>query len=677
MNGVPKALATVAFLKTKLDEGCDHLGLFEPLILDSLAHITSPYFLSDDIRALVDSRRGLLLPTNAIQTLLGRCAKRGFIERSGGRWLRTSKPIADEEFEKIHALIQRDQADLGLAFVDFARDNGVHIETPAEALTAIATFVSDNKVQVILNESVSDSPLDRSSLDRKLTRMIARFITGHCLQTPSLRAALEGLTEGILLLDTLLMRDIPDAGQSFQDLWVVFDTGILFAAMDLAGLANGVAAKEALTLLRAAGAKTIAFNRTLDEMRRILSLYEERLGTAAGRLSLYPTALTQHVLKAKLSSADMRIISATLVQRLENIGIKVRDLPAHLAPYTLNEETLAKSLTDADHPDLDSPRVRHDVDCIAGVLTIRHGHVSTSIERSRSIFCTSSGSVVRSIQQWFFNEGEHGAPPIIHQAALSSIAWLKKPAVAPSLKIHELAAVCLAVMRPTRPTWTKFVGTLTRLRAEGTITDDETATIVASELIEPLLAHLDDEFEPDSDSIQEAIERVRDTYRREATAAAEQEINRIEAIARSSQNAFEEALRVARGEAAEAQRSVAQAIKARDEIISAVERRVRRSSRMLAQAAFWTAVGVLTLSVILAVPGVLEAGVGVWAWLARAILVLAGILGWYSSIKGKSLEDLRQAIDQKIADKLRSRWLPENVQPTQSDLKSQSEEKSK
>jgi hypothetical protein len=43
----PKGLATVAFLKTKLDEGVDHLGLFEPLILDALGHVATPDFLAE------------------------------------------------------------------------------------------------------------------------------------------------------------------------------------------------------------------------------------------------------------------------------------------------------------------------------------------------------------------------------------------------------------------------------------------------------------------------------------------------------------------------------------------------------------------------------------------------------------------------------------------------------
>ena len=366
MPDAPRGLVTVAFLKTRLDDGVDHLGLFEPLILDSLGHVPTADFLAEDIKGIVHARSGLLLPANAIQTLLGRCAKRGLVKREGGRFFRTSKPIPDSHFDEARTAIAAEQDSLGRALVRFAVDHRVSIESPQAAVEALATFISDNKVRVVLNEPFPDSPLERSSLDRQLTRTIARFITVECLTSPELRHALTGLTEGILLQDTLLMRDIPEAAQRFRDLLVVVDTPILFAAIDLMGVANAVAAKEGLALLRQAGARTIAFRATLDEMRNILALYEERLGTTAGRLSLYPTALTQQVLTARSSPADMRLISSTLENRLAKVGIVLREIPPHDRRYTVDEKALAAALVDVQRRDPDVPRIRHDVDCVAG-----------------------------------------------------------------------------------------------------------------------------------------------------------------------------------------------------------------------------------------------------------------------------------------------------------------------
>jgi hypothetical protein len=505
--------------------------------------------------------------------------------------------------------IQGQQAALGRAFLDYAAAGGVHLDSPEAGLDALATFVSENKVHLILEEPFPDSPLERSSLGRKLTRLVARFITERW-------------------------------AQRFQDLTVAFDSLILFAAIDLMGVANGVAAKETLTLLRETGARTVAFDKTVWEMRNILAVYERLLATAGGRLSLHPTALTHHVLTTRLSSADINVISSTLEKRLDRVGVRIIKVPPHDPRFTLDEQALAEALKDPGNPETDTPRIRHDVDCIAGVLTLRGAGTVTSIERSGAIFCSSGGRVVSNAQQWFSTQGEHGIPPIVHQTALTSIAWLKKPAAAPDIKLHELAAVCWAVMRPTRETWNKFVQCLRNLRTDGSITDDETAALVSSELTEPALARLDEEFEPDSDSIQEAVERVRERYRSEASVAAG------------------EVVRQARAEVALAQQAASSAVDRRDEVLGAVEARVMAASGQLAMALFVLGAVVITVAAVVSLPGVLDALGGVPKWAARITVICGAIFGVYSVIRGSSLNDLRASLKRRIAERLWHKWFP-------------------
>jgi hypothetical protein len=640
MPHTPKGLATVAFLKTRLDQGHDHLGLFEPIILDALLHLLTQDFVATDIQAIVHERTSLLLPANTIQTLLGRCARRGLLQRAGGRFFRTAKTIQDPDLDTARGPLQTEQAVLGRAFLEYAAAGGVQLGSPEEGLAALATFVSDNKVHLILEEPFPDSPLERSSLERKLTRLIARFVTKRCLESPEFRPALQALTEGIILADVLLLRDAPETAQCFRNLIVAFDSNVLFAAIDLRGVANGFAAKEGLTLLREAGARTVAFTKTLWEMRNILAVYERLLGTTEGRLSLYPTPLTQHVFNARLSPADIRVISSTLQNRLARVGVNICEIPPHDPRFTLGEPALARCLVDSKRPDVDASRIRHDVDCTAAVLTLRGGRTATSIERIGVIFCSSSGRVVRNVQQWFLSEGEKGVPPIVHLVALTSIAWLKKPAAAPDIKMHELAAVCVAAMRPTRNTWNKFVETLRNLRADGAITDDETAAIVVSELTEPVLARLDDDLEPDSDSIQEAIERVRESYRRETAAAAAEAVSKAQA------------------ETALAQRAASAAIARRDELVATIESRVSRLSQRIAKGLFAVGVIVTILAALLSLPGVFEAVGGVTKWAARAIIAGAAIFGAYSAIRGSSLSEFRASLEDRIAKRIRDRWFP-------------------
>ena len=639
MPDTPKGLATVAFLKTRLDEGHDHIGMFEPLVYHALHYLTAHDFVANDIQTQVWSGSSIRLPRAVISTLLRRLTKRGFLVRKGGRFFRTTKLLPSTDFDQAHQRISDSQQALGAALVEYANRNSFSFDSPASALEALANFVSDNKVHLVLDQRFRDSPLDRSSASRKLIRLLARFVTERCLQPSQIQSAFQALIEGIILYDTVLLTELPRAAERFHDLTVVLDSPILFSAIGLYGTANGLAATEGIAMLRESGARSIAFRPTVHEMRGILAVYEQRVATTEGRLGLRPGPLSHHVLTSRLSPADLRVISATLEGRIQDVGVKIRDVPPRQHRYTLGEGELAAKLLDDDQDDTTQPRIRHDVDCIAGVLTLRTGRTSTSVERAGAIFCTSSGRVIRSVQEWYSAEGQDGIPPIIHQEALTSIAWLKAPA-ASRLKVHELAAVCAAAMRPTTQTWAKFVDTLRRLQSEGTITDDETVAIVVSELTEPLLARLDDDGDPDSDSIGEVVERVLDGYRTEASRAAD--------TVRSQ----------AQAEVAMARRAATEASAKAARLQDAIDANICRRSRAFANV-------VLTLSVLIGIVniplalGAVEYSTATWA--SRVILLLAACAGVYSMTTGCSFIDLRNSCQDWIANKLRRRWLPQTA----------------
>lgn len=653
----PRGLATVAFLKTKLDEGCDHLGLFEPLLYDALLNFVGDDFVAADIRQLVQERTQMLMPIAAVQTLLSRCAKKGLLTRRGGRFFRTARAIPDPCLEANASLIHTSQVRLGERLRQYALQRGIDLPDAQAALASLATFVSDNKAPLILRERLADSPLERSSLDRKLTRTIAYFITECCSDGTDLQEPLAGLVEGILLTDTLLMVDLPDLGTRFQNLEVYFDTSVVFDLLDLTGKANSLASREALILLKQSGARTLVFDQTVAEVRRILAVYELRLSTTEGRLGLYPTPLTQHVLAHRLSSADVRMLSITVESELSKLGVGTKRVPSRDSRYTLGEAELARCLDDSDNPDIDSPRVRHDVNCVAGVLTLRRGRHSSSVERAVAVFCSASGRTIRNTQQWYASEGQQGIPPIIHHAALTSIAWLKKPAAAPNVMMHELAAVCAAVMRPARATMIRMQDTLRRFRHEGKISDDETAAIIASELMEPLLARLDEEFEPDADSIGEAIERVRDAYRQEARAEAAAAMRHADVrIAEADRKVerFQLEANLIREKASDdvlKALSTAEMAKADSQaLVTRIRERAELWGARLGSSIFAIAGILMTAAAVLSFPGVFDSIGGVGLWVAR-IVVAAGLLcGLVFAMRGGSVADLRAALRARLVE---------------------------
>ena len=218
MTRAPRGLATLALLKTRFDQGHDHLGLLEPFVADALVHYRGETLLPRDIKPILESRTGLNVPVDTLRTVLSRFVPRGLLRREGGRFLVLGGNFPDPGLDSTRAQIESQQLSLGQAFRRFGMEHGTSISSDADALAMLARFIGDNKVPLLLQEPLPDSPLERSALNRKLTRLVARFITDPRSNSKELRSSLEGLVEGMVLQDTLLLSDLATVGERFRDL---------------------------------------------------------------------------------------------------------------------------------------------------------------------------------------------------------------------------------------------------------------------------------------------------------------------------------------------------------------------------------------------------------------------------------------------------------------------------
>jgi hypothetical protein len=167
--------------------------------------------------------------------------------------------------------------------------------------------------------------------------------------------------------------------------------------------------RETLDVLRASGIQCLVFDKTIAEIRRILSAYEHRL---ARHEQLKPLPMARYVLTQRYSPSDLREMSALLEQEVQAVGFLIRNTPSRRVEFTAGERSLTQALTDPNTKDELEPRVVHDVDCIAGVLTLLRGHRSAILENARVVFVTTSARLIRNIRIWW-EEEEHetGAPP--------------------------------------------------------------------------------------------------------------------------------------------------------------------------------------------------------------------------------------------------------------------------
>ena len=58
-----RGLVTVALLKAQFDQGKDHIGMFLPFLLDTLAHMHVTNADAAMIKVAIEERHGLAIPT--------------------------------------------------------------------------------------------------------------------------------------------------------------------------------------------------------------------------------------------------------------------------------------------------------------------------------------------------------------------------------------------------------------------------------------------------------------------------------------------------------------------------------------------------------------------------------------------------------------------------------------
>ncbi|MBI4717453.1 MAG: hypothetical protein HY763_06590 [Planctomycetes bacterium] len=486
-----------------------------PFVLDVVTRYKDG-FTAVHTKADLLLEHGLDIPEAVVRVLLHRAVGTDYLTHEAGLFFQKNAAPPPEDLRKDRKQLELDQGAIAAAFVAYARTVGQEIQGTDEALRLLVDFLDNNHVRLLLGGIQVDGSDASDRLTPRDTRLVASFICNACAQDEALRATLQRMLQGFVLYNALLLRDVSSAQRRFANLTVFFDTPFLFDALGLGDAPGTTAARETLEVLQTAKAKLAVFDVTIREVRRVLKVYSNALKSADGARSLRPTPLTRFFLTSRYTPADVEQCIALLEKNLRALGVVSRPTPDRVARLTLNERALAERLRADTDQEAITDRVMHDVDCVAGVLTLRGGNVADTWDRAMAVFATTSRLVVKNVRLWYSDSGERGIPPIIHVHTLQCLAWLKNPKQSTQLHLHQLVALCAAALRPSERIWRAFLAHLGRLQTSGELSSDEAVAMVASELTDHYLSEVPDGGEADSHTLREVVDRVRAKYSEEA-----------------------------------------------------------------------------------------------------------------------------------------------------------------
>lgn len=635
-----KGLATVALLKVYFDQKLDHVGMFMPFVLDTIRALPRDDFAATEVKEELFNRHGLIVPSPALQTLLSRAKKQGWVRQEGGRYFRNTGALGDGDLLATKAAIDREHAAVAKIFCEFASRHGISLSNEKDALGLLLSFLEENHVTLLIEADNAECLSETPALPKLSIALVAKFLQDVFHSDPLTTSYILRMLEGLVLRNTLLLQDIALANRKFSNLKVFFDTGFLLQALGLEGGYAKEAARETLDLLKANNASLAAFERTIDEIKRILTYYQRLLETPSAIFTIRPTQVTRYLLDNHYTPADIIQVSALIEHEIGQLGIKILPFPERIPQFTAQEESLSQRLKRPTATDLE-PRVLHDVNCTAAILTFRAGHTSNSVENAKAVFATTSIQVVKTVRDWYISTEGTGTPPVVHIIGLSNVAWLKKPTAAGRLKQHELIALCSAALRPGEKTWASFIKKLKALQQSGELTSDECVSTVVKSLTDIRLIDNEEGREVEAATVTDIVQRVKEEYQ----VRAAKQIAVADALARRH----------------EAEKFAAEQIaKNHEECHRQLELRIYSKTNAIA---YWCATGLfwsvglcLTLGAAISLPGIFPSE----PWWAKAIawglaLVFFGFT-MASQLWGAHLSQMRDRIQNKISIFLK-KWL--------------------
>ncbi len=276
-------------LKVNFDAGRDHIAMFGPFVLDAVASIDRLDMTAEEVCDAMRQRHQLSIPLNTMKTLLGRMVKDGYLTREGGRYFRSEKQINSDDVPRERAAIEERQRILASEFRASQHAVELGFRDDGEALAAILRFLERYHVGLALSDRALTSGIENSDgIDSGEEVVTALFLRDVIASEGESFQILGEMLEGWILQSTLLLKDVSATTRKFKDLRVAFDSRLLFSSLGLQGDDLERSTLELVGLLDDTGAVLEVYEPTISEMRRILAVYEEKIGTTKGRLELHP-----------------------------------------------------------------------------------------------------------------------------------------------------------------------------------------------------------------------------------------------------------------------------------------------------------------------------------------------------------------------------------------------------
>lgn len=518
-----QTLTSLAMLKVDLDQQHrNYVDYLSPFVVDVL-NADRPEIISDGTVAdKLLGRFGLKVPTKAVQHVLRRMQKKGYLALEDGVFVLTpTLPTSTLDRSRSQAKLHIESVISGL--IEEARSYGLtwSEDEATRAVTAfLGMFTVDCLRTYVFNTALPVVP-EKKSVEMYI---VSKFITKAQARADAAFESFIVLVKGLMYSNALLCPDLESLEKKFQDLTFYLDTPLLLNLIGLQGKDARRSADELVGLLKKLKGSLAAFSHTISETQQVL-------GAAAANFN-NPRANGRVIEEARRSGiqlSDLILARDTVDERLGRMGVLTKRTPEYTAEYQIDEQEFQEALTEEVYYKGESALL-NDINSVRGIYALRKGRQPVRLEDAGAVFVTTNQGFAKAA----FHAGRNHnstreVSSVITAYSLANIAWLKSPLEAPALPLNETMALCYAALEPSHDLFKKYVQEMDRLLDSGQISarDHEILRLSPSAREELMELTLGDEHALTVSSIKGILANLKATILSEQKLSHDAEIDAI------------------------------------------------------------------------------------------------------------------------------------------------------
>lgn len=300
---------------------------------------------------------------------------------------------------------------------------------------------------------------------------------------------LEEMVQGSMLVNAMYFPDVGHVSRKLKMLRVYLDTKPVLRALGLADRSVSAATTEMLSLLRDEfRVRVFVFHHTVNEIEGVLEGLANALrrGTADAAAKGAVRARDHEAIDALVSrgatAGEIEALRSELDARLLELGVRIVETPPHVERGHIDESRFDAILKEVVGHWSKGAREK-DLRSLAAVDRLRGTTRPHDLSQAKAVFITANSSLVRASRK-FFSEEERRArvPHAMHETAFTAQLWIRAPHPPPDLPRKLLIADCYAALNPPPELWERWVWHITKLHAQGEVTEEKVQSLIYHQL---------------------------------------------------------------------------------------------------------------------------------------------------------------------------------------------------